>query len=112
MFPGAKTIHDSKPAAAAAASRDGQLSPAQAAVQAAVQAANQPKVAAAQTVVDAICHKQVCSIRLYARRLLALHDRLNLINKAQVGLTGLALTKMKIWVKHKEKVDVKSSIIF
>ena len=64
MFPGAKTIHDSKPAAAAAASRDGQLSPAQAAVQAAVQAANQPKVAAAQTVVDAICHKQVCSMHV------------------------------------------------
>ena len=60
MFPGAKTIHDSKPAAAAAASRDGQLSPAQAAVQ----AANQPKVAAAQTVVDAICHKQVCSMHV------------------------------------------------
>ena len=54
MFPGAKTIHDksSCPTAAAAASH---LSPAQAAVL----AASLPKVAAAQTVVDAICHKQV-----------------------------------------------------
>jgi hypothetical protein len=59
VFPGAKTIHDSKPAAAAA-NRDGQLSPAQAAVQAACQ----PKMAAAQTVVDAICHKQVCSMHV------------------------------------------------
>ena len=82
MFPGAKTIHDSKPAAAAAASRDGQLSPAQAAVQAAVQAANQPKVAAAQTVVDAICHKQVCSI-LHVACLLCM-----------IGLTWLTRLKL------------------
>jgi hypothetical protein len=58
VFPGAKTIHDksSCPTAAAAASTAAShLSPAQAAVL----AASLPKVAAAQTVVDAICHKQV-----------------------------------------------------
>ena len=67
MVPGAKTIHDSKPAAASAASRDGQLSPAQAAVL----AASQPKVAAAQTVVDAICHKQVCFVHVLDSALVA-----------------------------------------
>jgi hypothetical protein len=57
VFPGAKTIHDksSCPTAAAATTAASHLSPAQAAVL----AASLPKVAAAQTVVDAICHKQV-----------------------------------------------------
>ncbi len=58
VFPGAKTIHDKSScptAAAAATTAASHLSPAQAAVL----AASLPKVAAAQTVVDAICHKQV-----------------------------------------------------
>jgi hypothetical protein len=64
VFPGAKTIHDSKSSSAVAAGSGGQLSPAQAAVQAACL----PKVAAAQTVVDAICHKQVWAYPVACRR--------------------------------------------
>ncbi len=62
VFPGAKTIHDksSCPTAAAATTAASHLSPAQAAVL----AASLPKVAAAQTVVDAICHKQVCLLEI------------------------------------------------
>jgi hypothetical protein len=68
VFPGAKTIHDksSCPTAAAATTAASHLSPAQAAVL----AASLPKVAAAQTVVDAICHKQVCLLHVFMQVML------------------------------------------
>jgi hypothetical protein len=84
VFPGAKTIHDksSCPTAAAASTAASHLSPAQAAVL----AASLPKVAAAQTVVDAICHKQVCllQVMLHVFMLVMFHFILHVILHAML----------------------------
>ena len=65
VFPGAKTIHDKNtpaPAVAPVARESHDL----------MFSSNLPKVAAAQTVVDAICHKQVCRQVLHGMLVLML----------------------------------------